>query len=180
MVAIKHFESAAFRARRLLVFTASLTLLLATGCASHKLRYTDIGCVSATAQLHDGVAAYNEIEISGPTDPTAPRISLKMPGGQVVERRAFTYVALKKAGFEDVQGDAQEPSATYDYRLSKYGVVFVFFNGTLVSMHMSKTTTTEVAVGRERTKNFYTLPLTQKQLEEVFGKPDKMADKFHL
>jgi hypothetical protein len=143
------------------------------GCASHT-RYADIGCVTARGEEKDGLVAYNDIKIVGPTDPAAPRISLKLPNGQVVERRSFTYVALKKVGFEDIQGDVQQPSSSYDYVLDRYGAHFVFFNGRLVEMYLTKTPSTGVGIGRERSKSFYHLPLNQKQFDELFGHPEKV------
>ena len=173
MVAISCFKSAVSRTRRGLITGLCLSVFGLAGCASHT-RYADIGAVTARAEVKDGVAAYNEIKITGPTDPNAPRISLKLPNGQIIERKSFTYVALKKAGFEEVEGDAQQPSTSYDYKLSRYGAFFVFFNGRLVEMYLSKTVNTGVEIGHERSKKFYALPLTQAQLEELFGHPEKI------
>jgi hypothetical protein len=173
MVAISCFRSAASLARGVLFFGLCLSALGLAGCASHT-RYADIGCVTAHADVKDGVAAYNEIKITGPTDPNAPRINLKIPNGQIIDRKSLTYLALKKAGFEEVPSDAQQPGASYDYRLSRYGAFFVFFNGRLVEMYLSKTPNTSIEIGRERSKKFYALPLTQAQLEELFGHPEKI------
>ncbi len=173
MVAISYFMSAVSRPRSVLMIGLCLSALGLAGCASHT-RYTDIGCVTARAEVKDGVAAYNEIKITGPTDPNAPRISLRIPNGQVIDRKSLTFVALKKAGFEEVPNDAQQPSASYDYKLSRYGAFFVFFNGRLVEMYLSKTPNTSIEIARERSKKFYALPLTQAQLEELFGHPEKI------
>jgi len=98
----------------------------------------------------------------------------------VVDRKSLTYVTLKKAGFEEVHGDPQEPSSTYNYGLAKYGITCVFFNGTLTTLRLSKTETTGAGIGRERDKQFYPLPLTQQQFEQIFGHPEKASDKAHL
>jgi hypothetical protein len=173
MAAIKFFESMTLRTWRMVMIGGFLAALGLTGCASHT-RYADIGCVTARGEQKDNVTTFNEIKITGPTDPIAPRIIFRIPNGQIIDRKSLTYVALKKAGFEEVEGDPSQPSSNYDYKLSRYGALFVFFNGRLVEMYLSKTPNTGIEIARERTKKFYSLPLTQAQLEELFGHPEKI------
>ncbi|MFO1476519.1 MAG: hypothetical protein U1F98_07700 [Verrucomicrobiota bacterium] len=169
-----------FSVRKLLSMGLSLlAILAAAGCANS--RTTEIGRVSARAHLTKDVASYYEIDIRRPTEIGAPRIILRLPSGQVIERKAFNYTALSKAGFID-GGDEHDfqPSKGYMNALSRYGASFFFNNGEMVYMRLFQISGPAVAVAREGTKNFYTLPLTQEQLEQVFGRPDDSSDGLRI
>jgi len=69
------------------------------------------------------------------------------------------------------------------YQVETYyidNVVFIFHGEKLVSIKASSTTrpteANSLKIGNKEMKNFYKMPLTQKQLFEIFGVPDKLYD----
>ncbi len=157
-----------------------LSALCLTGCASTSIRTTDIGCVSARAHLDKGVATYYEIEINQPVDASAPPMLLRLPSGFVISRKSFTYVALKKAGFVGMDERDYQPGSQYTHELKRYGASFLFSNGALVTLRLSQTPGEAVGIARDHGKRFYTLPMSQQEIEELFGHPDKVSDGFSL
>jgi hypothetical protein len=151
-----------------------------TGCLSPKTRYTDIGNVSARARLQEGIASYYQIEISRPTDALAPRIWLRLPNGKIIDRTWFTYTALKQAGFVGFDERDNQPGNNYSHELKRYGASFLFDNGTLIMLRLSQTTGDVVGISREHGKQFKSLPLSQEELEQLFGHPDRISDKSRL
>jgi hypothetical protein len=157
--------------------TAALCL---TGCVSPNIREADIGSVSARAHLIDGKASYYQIEIRHPTDAAAPHILFQLPDGQIIERTSFSYAALKKAGFVELEPRDLDPVKNLSYGLSRYGTSFFYNEGTLVLIRLSQAAGPTVAIAGERKKVFRTLPLSQEDLERLFGKPDKTLEGYHL
>lgn len=164
------------RSHHILVTGLCLLGLCLSGCLSPNLRYTDIGQVSARAHLRKGVASYYEIEIKRPTDGSAPRISIQLASGQIIQRTSFTYDSLKQAGFRDLQRDYQKQ---YSHELGGHGVSFHFCHETLMLVRLgdvSQIGGSRVGIGRDDGKHFYLLPLSQEELESIFGHPDKISD----
>jgi hypothetical protein len=164
------------RSHHILVTGLSLFGLCLSGCLSPNLRYTDIGQVSAHAHLRKGVASYYEIEIKRPTDASAPRFSIQLPSGQIIQRTSFTYDSLKQAGFLDFHRDYQKQ---YSHELTGHGVSFHFSDDTLMLVRLGDVSQIGgggVGIGREDGKHFYLLPLSQEDLESTFGHPDKISD----
>ena len=140
------------------------------------MRYTDIGQVSAHAHLHKGIASYYEIEIQRPTDASAPRFAIQLPDGQIIQRTSFTYEDLKRAGFRNFHRDYQPQ---YPHELTGHGVSFHFSDDTLTLIRlgdMSQIGGGGVGIGRDDQRHFYLLPLSQEDLESIFGHPDKISD----
>jgi hypothetical protein len=165
--------------RRLMAFVW-LTALGMTGCMTPNTREVNIGSVTARAHLREGVASYYQIEIRRPTAALAPSLLLKLPDGRILDRKSFTYPALKQAGFLGPEGGDFNPNNPYSHELSRYGVSFFFNQGTLVLMRISETTGPVASIAGERAKIFRTLPFSQEILEKLFGRPEKTSDKFQL
>ncbi len=164
------------RSHHILVAGLCVLTLCLSGCLSPNLRYTDIGQVSARAHLRKGVASYYEIEIKRPTDASAPQFSIQLPDGQIIQHTSLTYDALKQAGFRDFHRDYQPQ---YSRELTGYGVSFHFSDDTLLLIRfgdVSRIGGDGAGIGREGVKQFYTLPLTQEDLESIFGHPDEISD----
>lgn len=164
--------------QRLWATGIGLAALCLAGCISANTRYAEIGHVSAIAHLDKGSASYREIDIDQPMEASAPRLCLRLPNGRIVTRASFSYEALKKAGFEDIE--QKDQTLNYSYALTRYGASFFYFNGDLVSIKLSETKTEPIGVSREGMKQFYTLPLSQDQIERLFGRPEKVSDKYRL
>jgi hypothetical protein len=154
---------------------------LLAGCLFSNTKYTNIGNVEAQAYIHeDNVPSYYEITIRQPLDPSAPRLLLKLPTGKVIDRRSFNYDALLKAGLLSDPKQDYQPDKDYSHLLSRWGLYFFFSNGELIRFRMMKSTGTLVGIGREGSKQFYTLPMTDKELEALFGHPDDSSTGFRL
>ena len=156
-----------------------------SGCIRPNMRYTEIGSVSARATLQKGVTPlYHEVKITRPTDVSAQRFCLRLPDGKIINQASLTYDGLKRAGVEDVKGYWQRKY--YDTKLGMdldvshevgaSGIRCLFVGDTLVEISLFTSSTNAVAVGREDTSQFYILPLTQADLEHIFGHPDKVSD----
>jgi hypothetical protein len=152
----------------------------ATGCMTPNTREVEIGMVSARARLVEGKATFYELEIHKPMADTAPRILLQLPDGKIIDRTGFSYLALKQAGFLGEEGNDYNPSNVYSHQLSRYGASFFYNQGTLMMIRISQTAGPSVSFAGERKKIFRTLPLTQEELEKLFGRPDKTADSYNL
>lgn len=172
-------EATGVRRARVVAAAVCLAVLCLAGCKSNT-RLTDIGLVSAKARLKDGVASYYQVEIGQPLDPHAPRIWLKLPEGKIIDRPWFNFNFLQQAGFVNAPDKEYQPGSPYSQELVRSGVAFCFSYGTLELIRFTETAGTPVGIGLEHGKEFYSLPLSQQQLEKLFGKPDRMSDKFHL
>lgn len=97
----------------------------------------------------------------------------------------MTCDGLRRAGFEEKPDDF--PRQYYDRKLGARfnvshlfrgrGVTFLFVDNTLVVMSLWATSKDDgIGIGREDVEEFYSLPLTQEDLEHVFGHPDKIMD----
>ncbi len=168
------------RAPRVVAAGVCLAALCVAGCMSPNTRTTEIGKVSAYARLKDGVASYYQVEIGQPLDPHAPRIWFKLPEGKIIDRPWFVFKYLEQAGFVNLPDKEYQPGSPYSHELTRSGVAFCFSYGTLEMIRLTETAGIPVGIGLEHGKEFYTLPLSQEQLEKLFGKPDRMSDKFHL
>ena len=166
---------------RAAVFCLALALALVAGCLFPNTRYTTIGNVSARAYIHDkNVPSYYEISIREPLDPNAPRIILKLPNGKILDRRSFTYLALQQAGLLGNPEQEYQPDKDYSHVISRWGLSFFFSNGELIRLRMEQSTGTLVGIAREGSKKFYTLPMTEQELQQVFGHPDDSSTGFRL
>ena len=151
------------------------------GCVFPNTRYTSIGNVSARAYIHDNnVPSYYEITIRQPLDSNAPRILLKLPTGKILDRRSYNYVALQQAGLIGNPEQEYQLDKDYSHVLSRWGVSFFFNNGELIRLRLEQSTGTLVGIAREGSKKFFTLPMTQQDLEQVFGHPDDSSTGFRL
>jgi len=162
---------------------AALSLLAAllAGCLFPNTKYTQIGPVSARAYIHDNNApSYYEITIREPLDPSAPRILFKLPTGKIIDRRSFTYLALQQAGLIGNPQQEYQLDKDYSHVLSRWGLSFYFNNGELIRLRMEESTGTLVGIGREGSKKFFTLPMTDQELAQVFGHPDDTSTGFRL
>ena len=167
------------RSHQLAVLGFCLLALGLGGCLAPNLRYTDIGQVTARAHLRKGVASYYEIEISRPTDASAPRFSIQLPSGQIIQRTSLTYDALKQVGFRDFHRDYQPQ---YSRELTGHGVSFHFSDDMLMLLRLgdvSRIGGDGVGIGRDDRKHFYLLPLSQEDLEALFGHPNRMSNGHH-
>jgi hypothetical protein len=156
------------------------TVLTLAGCVFRNSRQTEFGPVSARAHLTKGVASYYEINIRRPNEPSAPRIWIRLPDGKVIDRKSFNYTALSKLGFLDSSAHDFQPDKEYMNALSRYGASFFFNNGELISMHLFVADGNLVGIARAGTNQFRSLPLTQQELEQIFGRPDDTSEGFHL
>jgi hypothetical protein len=156
-----------------------------SACVSPNMRYVGIGCVSARAHLRKNVRPlYHEVEITRPTSTAAPRLRFRLPGGQILEQTALTCDGLRRAGFEEKPDDF--PRQYYDPKLGTsfkvshlfrgHGATFLFIDDTLVVVSFQMCGVEGIGIGREDAKEFYSLPLTQEDLEHVFGHPDRIVD----
>ncbi len=156
-----------------------------SGCIRPNMRHTVISTLSARATIQKGVLPlYHEVKIARPADASAPRFCLRLPDGQIVERASLTCDGLRQAGFKETHRDYRQQY--YDRKLGTtseishefrgQGVAFLFVGDTLVETLLFTSEKDAVAIGREGTKQFYTLPLTQTDLEYIFGHPDKVYD----
>jgi hypothetical protein len=150
------------------------------GCMSANTRHAQFGRVSATAHLTKGVPTYNTLEVYEPLDVLTPQIWLRLPDGRVLDRKWFIYSTLKQAGFTGSDEKDFTPSSIYTHELSRYGVTFFFAYGTLKMIRLSTTTGPAANIARENSQLFYTMPMTQEQLEQLFGRPEKQSDKFEF
>jgi hypothetical protein len=159
--------------------TIGLGLILSclTGCASLTVREAKLGTVTAHAQVEKKIPSYFEIEIEKPLDDSAPRLWIKMPNGKIIDRAWFNYANLKLAGFQSFPEKDYQPGARFTQELTRYGASFFFDLGSLKMIRFTQTTGDSVSLAREKGKDFYKLPLTQEQLEQLFGKPDAVSDK---
>ena len=164
------------RSHHVLVVCLCLLAFCLAGCLAPNLRYADIGQVSARAHLRKGVASYYQIEIKQPTDASAPQFSIRLPHGKILQRSFFTYDALKQAGFRDLHRDYK---SQYSHELTGHGVSFCFSDDRLMLIRMSDVSRIGgdgAGIGREDGNRFYSLPLSQEDLETLFGRPNKIAD----
>ena len=168
-------------AREIVVTGLCLMALGLAGCMSPNLRHVQFARVAAHANLTKGVASYYEIEIDKPATTGAPLLVLELPNGQVLDRKSFTYEALKQAGFTSSETEDFQPGKTYSHELSRYGATFYFNYGVLMVLRISTPTTGPgLGFAGERSKQFYHLPLTQEELQRLFGRPDKTKDEFRI
>src|SRR5262245_14967383 len=174
------FHRWVFRPQWILAVSACWMALGLCGCVSPNTRHAQFGRVAANAHLEKGTPTYNELEIYEPLDVLTPQIWLRLPDGRVLDKKWFSYATLKQAGFTGSDEKDFEPGSIYTHELSRYGVSFFFSYGTLKMIRLSKTQGPAVSFGRENGTLFYTMPLTQEQLEQLFGHPEKVSDKFEL
>jgi hypothetical protein len=146
----------------------------AAGCKS--TRTSEYGYVSATAVLRKGVPTYEQLEIRQPKGRLAPTVWLKLPDGRVIDRTWFDYYHLHQAGFYSAPDEEYQPANRYSQEFTRYGVSFCFFNGALEVLRISQTQGDQAAFSFDRGTNFFTMPLTQDQLDKLLGKPDKVSD----
>ena len=141
--------------------------------------------MSARATLQKGVSPlYHEVKIIRPTDDSAPRFCLRLPDGRIIGRASLTCDGLRQAGLEEIHRDYR--GQYYDKRLGKtfdvshefggLGVTFVFVDDALVELRLFTSKRGVIGIGREDAKAFYTLPLTQADLEHLFGHPNRILD----
>jgi hypothetical protein len=149
------------------------------------MRYTENGSMSARATLEKGVSPlYHEVKIIRPADDSAPRFCLRLPDGRIIGRASLTCDGLRQVGFEEIHRDYRV--GYYDKKLGKtvdvshefsgQGVTFVFVGDALVELSLFTSERSAVGIGREDSEAFYTLPLTQADLERLFGHPDRISD----
>jgi hypothetical protein len=165
----------------ILLATLCLVAGCLSGCIRPNMRYTGIGSVAARATLQKGVLPlYHEVTITRPADASALRFCLRLPDGRVIERASLNYDGLRQAGFEEIHRDYRRQyydktrGRDFDvsHEIATRGASCLFVGDTLVELSLRDT----VAVSRDDAKQFYTLPLTQADLEHVFGQPDKVID----
>jgi hypothetical protein len=99
-----------------------------------------------------------------------PPFCLRLANGQIFQLSAVTLDVVKCAGYTNVYVDYR----TNDYHtlsVSGPGAAFRFVNDMPVWIYLTSGT---VGISREDAKRFYTLPLTQDDLERLFGHPDKI------
>lgn len=168
------------RLRRPVVMAFLMAALCLAGCVSNNTRIADIGCVTARAHLDKGVASYNQIEIANPLDEHAPKVWLRLPDGKIIDRPWFTFGNLQAAGFVNVADKEYQPGSVYDHELTAYGASFLFTGGTIALLRVIETPDKKIGICLEHGKKFFTLPMTQQELEQLFGKPDKISDKWRL
>jgi len=160
---------------------AVLCIVCLSGCIRPNMRYTETGSMSARATLQKGVSPlYHEVKIIRPADDSAPRFTLRLADGGIIKRASLTCDGLRQAGLEEIHRDYR--GQYYDERLGKTldvshefvgrGVTFLFVGDTLVELRLRDS----VAISRADLNRFYTLPLTQEDLEHIFGHPDKISD----
>src|SRR5262249_50900522 len=125
---------------------------------------------------------YNELEIYEPLDALTPQIWLRLPepDGRILDQKWFTYPTLKQAGFLGSDEKDFAPDSIYTHELSRYGVALFFSYGALQMIRVSKTSSPAASIARESGKLWFTMPLTQEQLEQLFGHPEKQSDQFEL
>ncbi len=162
-----------------------LCIVCLSGCIRPNMRYTETGSMSACATLQNGVLPlYHEVKIIRPADDSAPRLCLRLPDGRIIGRASLTCDGLRQVGFEESHRDYR--SQYYDKKLGKtfdvshelggHGVTFVFVGDELVELRLFTSERSAIGIGREDTKTFYTFPLTQADLERLFGHPDRISD----
>jgi hypothetical protein len=157
------------RPQIILLTSLCLAALCLSGCAN--CRYSIFGCVSARASLLEkGPVLYTAITIEPPTNKPAPPFCLRFPSGQVVQLSALTWDVVKGLGYTNVYVDYRSKDY-HDLSVTGRGAMFRFENDKPVWIYV---TPGEVGISREDSKRFYTLPLTQDKLEELFGHPDKI------
>jgi hypothetical protein len=156
------------RAHYVLLGSLCLVALCLAGCAN--IRYSVFGCISARAELGQASLLYNVVTIEPPTNKPAPPFCLRFPDGQVVQLSALTSKIVKNAGYTNIVFDFRTQDS---HNLSVYGngASFRFFNEMPVWIYL---TTGAVGISREDAKRFYTLPMKQDELEQLFGHPDKI------
>ncbi len=157
-----------------------LVALGVTGCMTPNTREVEIGLVSARARLVEGKASFYEIDIRKPMADTAPRILLQLPDGRTIDRTGFTYLNLKQLGFLGEEGNDYNPGKAYSHQLSRYGASFYFNQGTLLLIRITQTDGPQISFAGERKPIYRSLPLTQEELEKLFGRPDKLDDSYKL
>jgi len=104
----------------------------------------------------------------------------RLADGRIIERASLTCDGLRQAGLEEIHRDYR--AQYYDKRLGKtfdvshefggHGFTSLFVGDTLVELRLRGS----VAISRADLNRFYTLPLTQEDLEHIFGHPDKIVD----
>ena len=148
------------------------------------MRYTEKGNVIARATLQKGVKTlYHEIKITRPTDASSVLFSLQMPNGKIIERASFTYDGLKQAGIPDLHSDWQrqyyddnlKTNLNVSHEVRGRGIYCLFVGDTLVEMSLFTSTNNPVGISGQKAKQFYKLPLTQEDFENIFGRPDKVV-----
>ncbi|MCF7707500.1 MAG: hypothetical protein K9N52_01195 [Verrucomicrobia bacterium] len=165
-------------------YIAVLCVVLISGCVRPNIRYIESGSMSARAALQTGAAPlYHEVTITRPADDSAPRFCLRLLDGRIIDQASLTYNGLRQAGLKEVHRDYRRQY--YDKRLGTHrdvshefatrGISCLFVGDTLVELLLRD----DVAISREDEKRFYTLPLSQADLEQVFGPPDKVLDGHH-
>ena len=146
---------------------AVLCIVCLSGCIRPNMRYTETGSMSARATLKKGVLPlYHEVKIRRPTEDSAPRFCLRLPDGRIIRRAAMTCDGLRQAGFEEIR--------PHEFR--GHGISFLFVGNTLVELRLLTIKESGIGIGHEDAKTFYTLPLTQTDLESIFGHPDRISD----
>jgi hypothetical protein len=155
------------RAHIILLGSLCLVAFCLVGCAN--VRYSVFGCVSARASLAKGVPVlYSEVTIEPPTNKPAPPFCLRFPNGQVVQISALTFDVVKDAGYTSVWVDYRSKDY-HDLSVAGPGASFRFINDKPVWIYI---TSGVVGISREDAKRFFALPLTQADLESLFGHPD--------
>lgn len=151
-----------------------------SGCSNNIRTYEKGNVVAQGSILSSNDACFFNLEVGNPSAPASERnlFSIELKNG----KRMLTSNIAK----EDIA-----PISSYMNKEMKWGdmvaelycvddFIFVFYGGRLVSIRAKSSAQAakepSLKISNQEMNRFYEMPLTQMQLVDVFGAPDKMYD----
>ncbi len=149
----------------------------------------NIKAVGTRGALISGKAIYSTISIGTPSEPfdvSKNKFSIKLSDSDIISTEEMTFRKISELpGIKKsvaIKGRLKEWEGKADVVYFIYGYFFVFNGEELVLFEADEFRQKELipVIGNFNKTEFYKFPITEKQLEKLFGKPNIYENRYSL